>query len=163
MGLVETCRIAQWVFALMFATRNFSRAMQYQWLPRRPIFNRKLLSRAVSVAALLLLAGVVIAGTPVPATTVAPGKQATLSRLRGKKAVMHVYSFAPKTLEITSVTSRFFKDVDACDRAVGGALRAAAVQASHGDLVDAHCVAVDPAETLAHPEVAPWSNEVTML
>jgi len=48
---------------------------------------------------------------------------------------MHVYSYAPKTLEITSVTSHFFKDVDARERAVSSALRTAAANASEGDLV----------------------------
>ena len=40
----------------------------------------------------------------------------------GKGAVMHVYSYAPKTLEITSVTSHLFKDVDARERAVSSDL-----------------------------------------
>jgi hypothetical protein len=81
-----------------------------------------------------------------------PGKQAKQARMLGKKAVMHVYSYAPKTLEITSVKSRFFKDVDACERAVGGALDVATSRARDGDLVDAQCVASDPPEALAQPE-----------
>lgn len=81
----------------------------------------------------------------------------------GKKAVMHVYSYAPKTLEITSVTSRFFKDVDACESAVAGALRTATSRATEGDLVDAQCVAIDPPASLAQPEETPRTAELTEL
>jgi hypothetical protein len=81
----------------------------------------------------------------------------------GRKAVMHVYSYAPKTLEITSVTSHFFKDVDACESAVGAALRSAMSHAIEGDLVDAQCVAIDPPEALAQPEATRRPAEVTEL
>jgi hypothetical protein len=83
--------------------------------------------------------------------------------MHGKKAVMHVYSYTPETLEITSVTSHFFNDVDACERAVGSALRTAASQASAGDRVDAQCVAVDPPDAPAQPRAASRSAEVTKL
>jgi hypothetical protein len=76
---------------------------------------------------------------------------------------MHVYSYAPKTLEITSVSSHFFKDVDACESAVRGALRTATSHASEGDLVDAQCVAIDPPEALARPEETRLPAEVTEL
>jgi hypothetical protein len=81
----------------------------------------------------------------------------------GKKAVMHVYSYAPKTLEITSVTSHFFRDIDACESAVGGALRAATSRASSGDLVDAQCVAADAPEATSQPERTRLPSEVTEL
>lgn len=76
---------------------------------------------------------------------------------------MHVYTYAPKTLEITSVSSHFFKDVDACERAVGGALNAATSDASEGELVDAQCVVIDPPEALARPEETRLPAEVTEL
>jgi hypothetical protein len=76
---------------------------------------------------------------------------------------MHVYSYAPKTLEITSVTSHFFKDIEACETAVGGALRAATSRASAGDLVDAQCVAVDAAEATAQPEQTHLPSELREL
>ena len=119
--------------------------------------------RSAGVALSLLLVGCVVAGVPGPANTVPAGKQATQPRMLGKKAVMHVYSYAPKTLEITSVTSHFFKDVDACESAVGGALNTAASHASEGDLVDAQCVAIDPPEALARPEETHLPAEVTEL
>ena len=99
----------------------------------------------------LLVSGSVLAGVP-PASNFAPGTQAMQARVLGKKAVMHVYHYAPETLEITSVTSQFFKDVDACESAVGGALRLAARHAREGDLVDAQCVAIDPPEPIVQPE-----------
>jgi hypothetical protein len=64
---------------------------------------------------------------------------------------MHVYSYVPKTLEITSVSSQFFKDVDACECAAGSALRTATSHANGGDLVDAQCVAIDPPEASMQP------------
>ena len=84
------------------------------------------------------------------------------TRMLGKRAVMHVYTYAPKTLEITSVTSHLFKDVDACESAVGGALRSALGHTSAGDLVDAQCVAIDPPEAIARPETT-HGPEVTEL
>ena len=84
-------------------------------------------------------------------------------RMLGKKAVMHVYSYAPKTLEITSVTSLFFKDVDACESAVGGALSTATSRATEGDLVDAQCVAIDPPEPTLQPEETHLPEGVTAL
>src|ERR1700719_5260959 len=89
---------------------------------------------SAGVALSLLLVGSVAAGVPEPANTLASGKQAKQPRMLGKKAVMHVYSYVPKTLEITSVSSHFFNDVDACESAVGGALRTATSQASAGEL-----------------------------
>jgi hypothetical protein len=119
--------------------------------------------RSAGVVLSLLLVGSVVAGVPGPANILAPGKQAKQPRMLGKKAVMHVYSYAPKTLEITSVSSHFFKDVDACERAVGGALDTATSRASEGDLVDAQCVAIDPPEALAQPEETHLPVEVTRL
>jgi hypothetical protein len=76
---------------------------------------------------------------------------------------MHVYTFAPETLEITSVTTHFFEDVDACKMAVGAALRAATSRASVGDLVDAQCVAMDPPDGIAQSKATHMPVEVTEL
>jgi hypothetical protein len=128
------------------------------------VVHSQLLGRtAAGVAASLLLVGSVVAGSPGPDSTVSSGEQGTQARMLGKKAVMHVYSYAPKTLEITSVISHFFKDIDACESAVGGALRAATSRTSAGDLVDAQCVAVDASEATAQPEQTHLPREVTDL
>jgi hypothetical protein len=127
------------------------------------LFYSGLLRRSAGVALSLLLVGFAIADVPGPAISLAPGKQAKQQRMLGKKAVMHVYSYRPKTLEITSVTSSFFKDVDACESAVGGALRTATSHASEGEMVDAQCVAIDAPEALAQPEETHLPAEVTEL
>lgn len=116
------------------------------------ISNRRLLGRFAVVASFLLLVESVVAGVPGHVNTASAGEQAAAPRTLGNKALMHVYSYAPKTLEITAVTSHFFKDVDTCERALGGALRAASLGAGEGDLVDAQCVAVEPPEAIALPE-----------
>jgi len=119
-----------------------------------------LIRQAAGVVLSLLLAGSVVAGTPGPASTVAAGKQGTQTRMLGKKAVMHVYSYAPKTLEITSVSSHFYKDIDTCESAVGSALRAATSHASAGDQVEADCVAVDATQATSEPERTHLPSEV---
>jgi hypothetical protein len=134
-----------------------------QRAPGAPTSKRRLLSRSAGVASSLLLVGSVVAGVPGSVTTVVAGKQAAPARMLGKKAVLHVYSYAPKTLEITSVTSQFFKDADACERAVGRALRAATSHAREGDLVDAQCVTIEPPEAIAQPEARHGLTEVTEL
>src|SRR4029077_8464973 len=127
------------------------------------LLDSGLLRRSVGVAVSLLLVGSVVAGVPGPANTLAPGKQAKQPRMLGKRAVMHIYWYAPKTLEITSVSSQFFTDVEGCESAVGGVLRTATSHAREGDLVDAQCVAIDPPEGIAQPEERHLSAEVTEL
>jgi hypothetical protein len=127
------------------------------------VFDPGKLTRFAGVALSLFLFGSAVAGAPGAANALAPGQQVTQPRTLGKKAVMHVYSYAPKTLEITSVTSQFFKDVDTCESAVGGALRTAMSHASAGDLVDAQCVAIDPPEVSSSPEQTNRPAEVTQL
>jgi hypothetical protein len=122
-----------------------------------------MLRRIAGFALSILLVGSVLAGVPRAAHTLAGGNHERQPRLLGKKAVMHVYYYAPNTLEITSVTSRFFKDVDACERAVGGALSVATLHASQGDLVDVQCVAIDPPEAIVRPEEKHPPTEVTEL
>src|SRR5256886_9981708 len=46
-------------------------------------------------------------------------------RTLGQKAVLHIYYYAPKTLEITYVDSYLFKDESACENAVSAALKIA--------------------------------------
>ena len=127
------------------------------------LFDSALVGRFAGVALALLLVGSVVAGVPGPANTLAAGKQVTQARTLGKKAVMHVYSYVPKTLEITSVSSHLFEDVTSCERAVGSALRTATSHASEGDLVDAQCVAIDPPEASVQPEKTRLPAGVTEL
>ena len=73
-------------------------------------------------------------------------------RTLGQKAVLHVYYYAPKTLEITYVDSYLFKDEDACKAALGAALEIAMPYAGSGDLVSAKCVGMNPPESITKPE-----------
>ena len=130
---------------------------------KRSALDSGLVGRSAVIALSLLLVGTVVAGVPGPANTLKAGEQRTQPRTLGKKAVMHVYYYAPNTLEITSVTSRFFRDVDACERAVGGALSVATLHASQGDLVDVQCVAIDPPEAIVRPQEKHPPTEVTEL
>jgi len=65
-------------------------------------------------------------------------------RTLGQKAVMHIYYYAPKTLEITYVDSYLFKDESACKNAMRAALQIAMPYAGDGDLVSASCVGIHP-------------------
>jgi hypothetical protein len=130
---------------------------------KRSALDSGLVGRSAVIALSLLLVGTVVAGVPGPANTLKAGEQRTQPRTLGEKAVMHVYSYVPKTLEITSVSSQFFKDFDACERAVGSALRTATSHANEGDLVDAQCVAIDPPEASMQPEETGLPAEVTEL
>ena len=58
-------------------------------------------------------------------------------RMLGNTAVMHVYYYAPKTLEVTFVDSFLFKDEQSCKEAIPKALMIATPYASEGDLVSA--------------------------
>lgn len=73
-------------------------------------------------------------------------------RTLGQKAVLHVYYYAPKTLEITYVDSYLFKDEDACKAALGAALEIAMPYAGSGDLVSAKCVGMNPPEGITKPD-----------
>jgi hypothetical protein len=61
-------------------------------------------------------------------------------RTLGNTAVLHVYYYAPKTLEVTYVDSYLFKDEAACKDAIPKALLIATPFASEGDMVSASCV-----------------------
>jgi len=65
-------------------------------------------------------------------------------RTLGNTAVLHVYYYAPKTLEVTYVDSYLFKDESSCKEAIPKALLIAAPHAGEGDLVSASCVGVTP-------------------
>jgi hypothetical protein len=73
-------------------------------------------------------------------------------RTLGQRAVLHIYYYAPKTLEITYVDSYLFKDEDACRAAIGAALQIAMPYAGSGDLVSAKCVGMNPPEPVSSPE-----------
>jgi len=73
-------------------------------------------------------------------------------RTLGNTAVMHVYYYAPKTLEVTYVDSFLFKDEQACKDAIPKALMIATPFASAGDLVSASCVGMNPPDAIRHPK-----------
>jgi hypothetical protein len=81
-------------------------------------------------------------------------------RTLGNTAVMHVYYYAPKSLEVTYVDSYLFKDELACRDAIPKALGIAFVYASEGDLVSASCVGMTPPD---HPERTPPPEDATEL
>ena len=72
-------------------------------------------------------------------------------RTLGNTAVMHVYYYAPKTLEVTYVDSFLFKDEAACKDAIPKALMIATPYASQGDLVSASCVGMTPPQAVTNP------------
>src|SRR5258706_1877857 len=94
-----------------------------------------------------------------PATSDAQKQRRTL----GQKAVLHIYYYAPKTLEITYVDSYLFKDQSACENAISAALKIAMPYADEGDLVSAKCIAMNPPDGLAKPDKARVSPESTQL
>jgi hypothetical protein len=73
-------------------------------------------------------------------------------RTLGQKAVLHIYYYAPKTLEITYVDSYLFKDEGSCKNAINAALQIAMPYAGDGDMVSAQCVGMNPPAALTHPE-----------
>ena len=76
-------------------------------------------------------------------------------RSLGQKAVLHIYYYAPKTLEITYVDSYLFKDEDACKDAINTALQIATQYAGAGDLVSAKCVGMEPPDLIRKREGNP--------
>ena len=84
-------------------------------------------------------------------------------RTLGQKAVLHIYYYAPKTLEITYVDSYLFKDESACENAVSAALKIAMPYADEGDLVSAKCVGMDPPNAITKPDKRRESPESTEL
>lgn len=81
-------------------------------------------------------------------------------RTLGNVAVLHVYYYAPKTLEVTYVDSYLFKDEAACKDAIPKALMIATPYASAGDLVSASCVGMTPpAAITARKQPTPRGSE----
>jgi hypothetical protein len=76
-------------------------------------------------------------------------------RTLGNMAVMHLYFYAPKSLEVTYVDSYFFKDEASCKNAIPKALQIATVYASEGDMVSASCVGMTPPESFTDPNKPP--------
>ena len=98
----------------------------------------------LALTLLPLLTAAALADPPTPDTQKQP-------RTLGQKAVLHIYYYAPKTLEITFVDSYLFKDEGACKAAIGAALQIAMPYAGSGDLVSARCVGVNPPEATRKP------------
>ena len=73
-------------------------------------------------------------------------------RLLGQKAVLHIYYYAPKTLEITFVDSYLFKDEATCNTAISAALQISMPHAGDGDLVSAKCIGMNPPEEITKPD-----------
>src|SRR3989440_11401794 len=84
-------------------------------------------------------------------------------RTLGQKAVLHIYYYAPKTLEITYVDSYLFKDESACENAVSAALKIAMPYAGEWDLVSAKCVGMNPPEVITKRDTRLESPERTEL
>ena len=76
-------------------------------------------------------------------------------RTLGNMAVMHLYYYAPKSLEVTYVDSYLFKDEASCKNAIPKALQIATIYASEGDMVSASCVGMNPPESLTDPTKPP--------
>jgi hypothetical protein len=91
-----------------------------------------------------------------------PSHDAQQPRMLGQKAVLHIYYYAPKTLEITYVDSYLFKDESACENAISAALKIAMPYAGEGDLVSAKCVGMNPPDALTKPDKrqSPESTEL---
>lgn len=106
----------------------------------------------------LLLASA-LAGAPSPPLPDTQKQPRTL----GQKAVLHIYYYAPKTLEITYVDSYLFKDEAACRSAISAALQIAMPYAGEGDLVSARCVGMNPPEAITKPEKKRGSPDGTEL
>jgi hypothetical protein len=62
----------------------------------------------------------------------------------GYRAALHVYWYAPQTLEITHVETFLYTDEEKCESSIGKALMIAAPYASDGDLVAGKCIALQP-------------------
>src|SRR5580700_12130526 len=69
-------------------------------------------------------------------------------RTLGQKAVLHIYYYAPKTLEITFVDSYLFKDEATCNTAISAALQISMPHAGDGDLVSAKCIGMNPPDEI---------------
>jgi hypothetical protein len=97
---------------------------------------------------------------PVPGTP--PAEDPTQQhepRDLGSTAALHIYWYAPKTLEITHVETYLYSDVQKCEDNIGKALMISAPYASEGDLVAGKCIALHPP---APPKASPPKGSVTL-
>jgi hypothetical protein len=113
----------------------------------------------VALALLSVLFAAALAGVPQSPSADTRKQPRTL----GQKAVLHIYYYAPKTLEITYVDSYLFKDEDACRSAISAALQIAMPYAGEGDLVSARCVGMNPPAAITKPEKKRESPDGTEL
>jgi hypothetical protein len=88
------------------------------------------------------------------------GQDMKQPRTLGNTAVLHLYYYAPKTLEVTYVDSYLFKDEASCKDAIPRALQIATIYSSEGDLVSASCVGVTPPEAIRKRQVPDGSTEL---
>ena len=88
-------------------------------------------------------------------TSLAVADEQKEPRTLGNMAVMHVYFYAPKSLEVTYVDSYLFKDEASCKDAIPKALQIAVVYASEGDMVSASCVGMTPPQPFTNPDKPP--------
>jgi len=105
------------------------------------------MKRYLALVLLPLLATTALADAPVT-----PQDSPKQPRTLGQKAVLHIYYYAPKTLEITYVDSYLFRDEDSCRNAISRALQIAMPYAGDGDVVSAKCVGMTPPEPITKPE-----------
>jgi hypothetical protein len=117
------------------------------------------MKRYFAITLLSLLIASAFADAPPPAAQDSQKQPRTL----GQKAVLHIYYYAPTTLEITYVDSYLFKDEDACKNALGAALQIAAPYAGAGDLVSAKCIGMNPPDAITKPGEKKDSPESTVL
>jgi hypothetical protein len=92
-----------------------------------------------------------------------PSQDAQQPRMLGQRAVLHIYYYAPQTLEITYVDSYLFKDQSACENAISAALKIAMPYAGEGDLVSAKCIGMEPPNAITKPDKRRESPESTEL
>ena len=108
------------------------------------------MKRYLALALVPLLIAPVFADTA-PGVPAAPDAQKQ-PRMLGQKAVLHIYYYAPKTLEITYVDSYLFKDEAACNTAISAALQISMPHAGDGDLVSAKCIGMNPPDEITKPD-----------
>lgn len=77
----------------------------------------------------------------------------------GSTAALHIYYYAPKSLEITHVETLLYADVEKCEDNIGKALMIFAPYASEGDLVTGKCIALHPP---AAPKAEPPKGATTL-
>lgn len=129
----------------------------------RPSAVLALFSLLAGVAALFFLPDSASAAGQVSPNHRVPLKEAKRLRTLGMKAVMHVYYFAPKTLEITHVDSYLLKDVATCEYTLDATLTAAAARRRHGDQVEGDCASISPSTAGAQSDAERLASRLKAL